>query len=248
MKMSSPSSMSRFAAFSTLSAFSALAMLASPASAQTAGSNVFNVGWFHLYTDDSSQPLTRTSPPPSFTYAGSGSSVGSADTLGIAYTRYLTDHFSLTLDAGVPPKFKLDGSGTLAPLGRLGTAKQWSPAIVAKWHFGEPTQKWRPYVGVGVTHVWYSSVNLSPSLQGLVTGGTGTATANLSSSWAPVANVGVNYSLNEKWSIGFSLSYIPLDTDAEIIGRNAAGTVISRHNTNLTLDPYVGFLSIGYRF
>jgi len=247
MKMSSPSSMSRFATFSTLSAFSALAMLASPASAQTAGSNVFNVGWFHLYTDDSSQPLRQTSPG-SFTIPGSGSTVSSADTLGIAYTRYLTDHFSLTLDAGVPPKFKLDGTGSLAPLGRLGTAKQWSPAVVAKWHFGEPTQKWRPYVGVGVTHVWYSSVNLSPSLQGLVTGGAGTATANLSSSWAPVANVGVNYNLNEKWSIGFSLSYIPLDTDAEIIGRDPGGNVISRHNTNLTLDPYVGFVSIGYRF
>lgn len=236
-----PRTMFRAAALSALTAFSF------PAAAQTAGSNVVNLGWFHLYTDDSSQPLTQTSPTPG-TFPGSGASVGNADTLGIAYTRFLTDNFALTLDAGIPPKFKLDGAGTLASRGELGTAKQWSPAVVAKWFFGEADAKWRPFVGVGVTHVWYSDVRLSQSMQSLVTGGTGTATANLSSSWAPVANVGVTYNLDAKWSIGFSLSYIPLDTDAEIIGRSPSGTVISRHTTNLTLDPYVTFLSVGYKF
>ncbi|GGI19106.1 OmpW/AlkL family protein [Oxalicibacterium faecigallinarum] len=236
----SPRMVPRFAAFSFLSALTALSL---PAAAQTAGSNVVNIGWFHLYTDDSSQPLRQTSPG-STTFAGSGATVSSADTLGIAYTRFVTDNFAVTLDAGIPPKFKLDGEGTLASRGQLGTAKQWSPAIVAKWFFGEPNAKWRPFVGLGVTHVWYSDVKLSQSLQSLVTFGTpgATATANLSSSWAPVANVGVRYNLDEKWSIGFSLSYIPLDTDAEIIGRSAAGTPISRHVTNLTLDPYVSFL------
>ncbi|MDQ7969264.1 MAG: OmpW family outer membrane protein [Oxalicibacterium faecigallinarum] len=239
----SPRMVPRFVAFSFLSALTALSL---PAAAQTAGSNVVNIGWFHLYTDDSSQPLRQTSPG-STTFAGSGATVSSADTLGIAYTRFVTDNFAVTLDAGIPPKFKLDGEGTLGPAGRLGTAKQWSPAIVAKWFFGEADAKWRPFIGLGVTHVWYSDVKLSPSLVGIVAGPGGSAHANLSSSWAPVANVGVRYNLDEKWSIGFSLSYIPLDTDAEILGRTAGGTN-TRHVTNLTLDPYVSFLSVGYKF
>lgn len=232
-------------------AISLLAAFSLPVAAQSAGDNIVNLGWFHLYTDDSSDPLQRESPFPA-SLTGSGASVDSADTFGIAYTHFFTDNFALTLDAGVPPKFNLKGEGTLAPYGHLGSAKQWSPAVLAKWYFGEAEDKWRPFVGLGVTHVWYTSVKLSPSLQTLVTapfsGPGGSASADLSSSWAPVANIGVTYNLDKKWSIGFSLSYIPLDTDAVITGRNAAGAVVSRHTTNLTLDPYVSFLSVGYKF
>src|SRR5690606_23453384 len=117
---------------------------------------------------------------------GSGATVGDADTLGIAFTHFVTDNFALTADLGIPPKFKLDGSGSLAGLGQLGTAKQWSPAVLAKWYFGDRDSQIRPFVGLGVTRVWYSGVKLSPSLQNAATapygGAGGSATANLSSS------------------------------------------------------------------
>lgn len=241
-----------FHVLSKIAALSLAAAFSLPAAAQSAGDNIVNVGWFHLYTDDSSETLMRTSPSPG-PVAGSSASVGNADTLGIALTHFFTDNFALTADLGIPPKFKLDGGGTLAGLGEIGTAKQWSPALIAKWYFGDKTSKLRPFVGIGATHVWYSSVNLSPSLQRAVTapfngGVSGTATAELSSSWAPVYNIGLTYNIDAKWSLGFSVAYIPLDTDAYITGRNAAGTVISRNQTNLTLDPYVTFLSLGYKF
>ncbi|HWT71981.1 MAG TPA: OmpW family outer membrane protein, partial [Oxalicibacterium sp.] len=143
----------------------------------------------------------------------------------------------------------LDGKGSLAGLGHLGSARQWSPAIVAKWFFGRPDDRFRPFVGLGATYVWYSDVNLSNSLVGQVTGGApgGSASADLSSSWAPVANLGMVYNIDKRWSIGLSVSYIPLDTDAKITGR-VGNTVVSRSRTNLTLDPLVTFLSVGYRF
>lgn len=234
-----------------VTAVSALAAFSLPAAAQSAGDNIVNVGWFHLKTYDSSETLIRRSPSPG-PLAGSSATVGDADTLGIAFTHFVTDNFALTADLGIPPKFKLDGAGSLASLGQIGTARQWSPAVIAKWYFGDRNSQIRPFVGLGVTRVWYSDVKLSSSLQAAVTppafGGPGTATANLSSSWSPVANLGLTYNIDKKWSIGFSISYIPLDTDAEIIGRNAAGNVISRHTTNLTLDPLVTFLSVGYKF
>lgn len=231
-----------------VTALSALAAFSLPAAAQSAGDNIVNVGWFHLATNDSSEPLVRRAPLPAGPIAGSGATVGNADTLGVAFTHFVTDNFALTADAGIPPKFKLDGSGSLAGLGQLGTAKQWSPAVIAKWYFGDRDSQIRPFLGLGVARVWYTGVKLSRSLQAQVTGGTGTATANLSSSWAPVANIGLTYNIDKKWSIGFSVAYIPLDTDAEIIGRNTGGTVISRNTTNLTLDPLVTFLSVGYKF
>lgn len=238
-----------FRVFRNMTAVSALALASLPAAAQSAGSNVVNLGWFHFDTHDSSEPLTFTQGPFVGTVPGSGAEVGSADTLGLAYTRFFTDNFALTFDIGVPPKFDLDGKGSLAGLGHLGSARQWSPALVAKWFFGRPDDRFRPFVGFGATYVWYSDVNLSDSLAGQVTGGApgGSASADLSSSWAPVANLGMVYNIDKRWSIGLSVSYIPLDTDAKITGR-VGNTVVSRSRTNLTLDPLVTFLSVGYRF
>lgn len=231
-----------------IAAVSVLATSSLPAFAQSAGSNIVNVGWFHLDTLDSSEPLNRTQgPAPLGPIPGSGAEVDSADTFGIAFTHFFTDNFAFTLDAGVPPKFNLQGTGSLAPLGQLGSAKQWSPAIIAKWYFGGADDKLRPFVGIGATHVWYTSVNLSRPLQTRLAGPTGTASADLSSSWAPVANAGFTYNLDKNWSLGFSVSYIPLDTEAELTGR-IGNTVVSRARTKLTLDPLVTFLSVGYKF
>lgn len=232
--------------FAALSAVSALAAFSLPAAAQSAGDNIVNIGWFHLTTDDSSEPLRQTSPG-SFAVPGSGASVGNADTLGLALTHFVTDNFALTADLGIPPKFKLDGAGTLASQGQLGTAKQWSPAILAKWYFGDRNSQLRPFVGVGVTRVWYSGVKLSRNMQTLAAGATGTATADLSSSWAPVANIGLTYNIDQRWSLGFSVSYIPLETEADITGRTAGGATL-KYRTKLQLDPTVTFLSLGYKF
>ncbi|RQO37463.1 OmpW family protein [Herminiimonas sp. KBW02] len=237
-----------FSVLSKLAAVSVLAAISLPAAAQQAGDNIVNVGWFHLRPDEKSEPLFSRMAPIG-PVAGSSATISNADTLGVAFTHFFTDNFALTADLGIPPKFKLYGGGTLASLGQLGEAKQWSPALIAKWYFGDKNSKLRPFVGLGVTRVWYSSVNLSSSLQRRVTGNApgGTATADLSSSWAPVANAGLTYNLTERWSLGLSVAYIPLKTDADITGR-IGNTVVSRNTTTLTLDPLVTFLSVGYKF
>jgi outer membrane protein len=231
---------------SKLAAVSVLAAVALPAAAQQAGDNIVNVGWFHLRPDEKSEPLNFRQPALG-QIAGSSATISNADTLGIAFTHFFTDNFALTADLGIPPKFKLYGGGTLSNLGQLGEAKQWSPAVIAKWYFGDKNSQLRPFVGLGVTRVWYSSVNLTQSLQTRVAGAGGTATADLSSSWAPVANVGLTYNLTQKWSLGLSVAYIPLKTDATINGRTALGGT-TQATTKLTLDPLVTFLSVGYKF
>lgn len=235
-----------FSVLSKLAAVSVLAAISLPAAAQSAGDNIVNIGWFHLRPDEKSEPLNFRNPPTG-QIAGSSATISNADTLGIAFTHFFTDNFALTADLGIPPKFKLYGGGTLSPLGQLGEAKQWSPAVIAKWYFGDKNSQLRPFVGLGVTRVWYSSVNLTPSLQRAIAGAGGTATADLSSSWAPVANVGLTYNLTQKWSLGLSVAYIPLETDATINGKTVLGGS-TQATTKLTLDPLVTFLSVGYKF
>lgn len=239
----------QFSLLPKIAALSIAAAFAAPVMAQTAGSNIVNLGWFHLAPQDSSETLKIAGTP----VANSGATVGTADTVGIAFTHFFTDNFALTADAGLPPKFTLKATGSIAAVGDAGTAKQWSPAIIAKWYFGDGNSKFRPFVGAGVSYVWYSDVELSDSLQrtlsGSISRGTTTAfksTADLSSSWAPVFNVGATYNFDQNWSLGFSVAYIPLKTNADITTTTPAGPVKS--STSLTLNPIVTFLSVGYKF
>ncbi|WDZ96861.1 outer membrane beta-barrel protein [Herbaspirillum sp. WKF16] len=247
----------QFSLLPKIAALSVMAACAAPAMAQQAGSNIVNVGWFHLSPQDSSAGLTKLTNGglPAGYYPNSHSSVGDADTLGIAFTHFFTDNFALTADLGIPPTFKLTGQGDLAGLGELGKAKQWSPAIVAKYYFGDASSKFRPFVGAGVTYVWYSDVKLSSSFQNraaLNSGALGgSATASLSSSLAPVLNLGATYNFDDRWSLSLSVSYIPLKTDADITATPAgpaAAFGTQRYKTSITLDPIVSFLSVGYKF
>ncbi|EJL90780.1 outer membrane protein W [Herbaspirillum sp. CF444] len=243
----------QFSLLPKIAALSIAAAFAAPAMAQTAGSNIVNLGWFHLAPQDSSEQLRVVSPTPT-TIAGSGASVSNADTLGIAFTHFFTDNFALTTDVGIPPTFKLTGTGTISSVGEVGNAKQWSPAIVAKWYFGDGNSKFRPFVGAGVSYVWYSDVKLSDQFQAALssrfTGGLSSSaksTADLSSSWAPVFNVGATYNFDKNWSMGFSVAYIPLKTNADITTTLPTGTQV-KSATSLTLNPIVTFLSVGYKF
>lgn len=242
----------QFSLLPKIAALSIAAAFASPVMAQSAGSNIVNLGWFHLAPQDSSKGLTKLNGPGANFYPNRKSSVSDADTLGIAFTHFFTDNVAVTADLGIPPTFKLNGRGDLAALGELGSAKQWSPAIVAKYYFGEATSKFRPFVGAGVTYVWYSDVKLTPNFQNSAALGTGIASASLSSSFSPVLNLGATYNIDDRWSLSLSVSYIPLKTDADITAMpaGAIGTALGaqRYKTSITLDPIVSFLSVGYKF
>src|SRR5450830_581966 len=250
----------QFTILPKIAALSVMAAFAAPVMAQSAGSNILGVGWFHLAPQDSSEGITAVSGTGVTVLAASGggstyhSSVGNADTVGLAFTHFFTDNIALTLDGGIPPTFHLTGQGGLSGVGEIGTAKQWSPAIVAKYFFGDANDKFRPFIGAGVTYVWYSSVNLSSGFQQSITRissagttTTGTTSASLSSSTAPVATIGGTYNLNDKWSLGLSISYIPLKTDATITSTNA-NTGTSVYKTRLTINPIVSFASVNYKF
>ena len=91
----------QFSFLPKLAALSVMAACAAPAMAQTAGSNIVNLGWFHLAPQDSSEILRKNDGPGAGPIPGSGSTVNSADTLGIAFTHFLTDNVSLTADLGI---------------------------------------------------------------------------------------------------------------------------------------------------
>jgi outer membrane protein len=223
------------------------------AMAQNAGDWVLGAGWMHFAPQDSSKPLTFTSPIHA-EVPGSGASVGGSDTLGLSALYYFDSNWGLEGVFGIPPKFKLEGEGTLGPLGQLGEAKQWSPAILARYTFGNGNDAVRPFVGIGATYVWYDDVNLTSNLQnalgarlGRPPGSTRTS-AKLDKSFTGVINAGATWQFDKHWGLSFSVSYIPLKTTAKLTTRTAAGTTIGTSESRLTLDPIVTYLAATYRF
>jgi outer membrane protein len=235
----------------------ALLLGTAAAHAQQAGDWVLGAGWMHLAPQDSSQAL-QVHPaglPSAVTVAGSGAKVGQANTLGLSAVYYFTSNWGLETVLGVPPKFKLDGSGTMAGVGRIGEARQWSPTLLLRYTFLDAESKFRPFVGVGGTYVWYSDIKLTENINSALAARLGApssavnTSAKLSKSFAPVINVGAGYQFDEHWGVSFSVSYLPLKTKATLTTRsNATGATVATSRTKLTLDPIVTYLSMTYRF
>ncbi|WP_027798048.1 OmpW/AlkL family protein [Paraburkholderia dilworthii] len=224
------------------------------AHAQSAGDFVLGAGWFHLAPQDSSKPLAVNALGTSVTKTGTGASVDDSDTFGLTATYFFTDHIATTAVLGIPPKFNLTGTGSLAALGQIGSAYEWSPTLLMKYYFNDPQSRFRPYLGAGASYVWYSGVKLSSAVSSgsflyssaYGTALEGTTTAKLGSSFAPVINAGFAYNIDKHWSVDLSLSYMWLSTRATLTTKSAVGTVTS--TTKLKLNPIISFVSIGYRF
>ncbi len=242
----------KFTSVMKLAALSVVAVSAAPVLAQSAGDTIVSAGWFHVSPRDSSTPLNINSPAViAGPVVGSGASVDDVDTAGVSISYFFTDHWAASIDLGLPPRYKLKGSGTFSAVGEIGSAKQWAPALVGKYYFGDGHTQFRPFLGLGVTRVSYSSTQLNSSFQQFI--GTSffdpaaVTTVDLKSSWAPVYTAGLSYAINRDWYANFSVSYVRLKTDADLVtNTNTLGQV--RSSTTLTLNPVVTYLTLGYRF
>lgn len=217
--------------------------------AQTAGSTTVSLGWLHLAPQSSSKPLQVTSPISS-TKPGTGSSVSSADTLGLLVNYFFTDNISTEFVLGVPPKHKLNGTGSYEQYGQLGSVRQWSPAIIAKYHFGPSSNRFRPFVGLGINYTWFTDAEVTNSQfaqQQLRNGNTAATSVKADASWNPVFNVGANFLISDRWYAGASVSYLPLKTTAKITTTGTPyGTITSQ--AEIKVRPIVTALYATYRF
>lgn len=219
--------------------------------AQTAGSNVISIGWLHATPHNESTPLTASSiggMPVNVVQTGTGFAALSATTAGLTFAHYFTDNISLEIFGGYPTTLKFVGTGTLQQLGSVGEAMPLSPTVFARYHFLDAQSKFRPYVGFGVNYTKFVKGKITnPQLVEERLGPGATATVTASSSWNPAITAGANYALDDHWSIGLSFTYVPLKSDATLIGTSVSGTVVVSHAT-IKLRPVTTFLNVGYRF
>lgn len=263
-------------------------LVASNAQAQKAGDNVVTLGWFHIMPQDSSTPMTtHVTPQPidtplrlpsAFTSDGTGLSTSGADTLGLVFSHFLTDHIALTTVAGVPPTFKIKGRGSIVPpgpAGALGTenlddpgnepivksVRQWSPAMMVQYYFNSATARFRPFVGIGISYNFYTNLELNPNFvtstqnnlgsvlaAGAAKPGVTSVSAKASPSWAPVFNAGASYDFTQHWGVSASVTYIPLKTRSTVYVRAADGAVLGTTQAELTANPLITYVALSYKF
>ncbi|MGG2044309.1 OmpW/AlkL family protein [Burkholderia gladioli] len=220
--------------------------------AQSAGSVYLSTGWFHLAPQDHSSPLKVLNvggSPVNQSVPNTGAGITDADTFGFATGYFITDHIAAELVAGVPPKFQLTGKGTFEPFGTLGQAYQWSPAVVVKYVFNDASAKFRPYLGLGASYIWFTGGKLTNDAfeRGVLQGPTSIKTSN---QWAPVFNAGFTYNFTDHWFAGLSVSYIPVSVTATLttVRATPVGLLTQTSSARIRLNPIVTFANVGYRF
>ncbi len=225
------------------------AMAAGSAMAQKAGDNYLGVGVAAIRPDASLGPLSSSGVnAAAFTAATAGASadVSNEVTVSLGWLHLFTDRVGAEFTLGIPPEHTID-LATPSPFAGAAshpgaaTVRTWTPAAVAKYFFNAPGDRWRPYLGLGVSHVSFHDIEVNRADPLVVQ--VGGQSVSLSSRWTPVYNAGVVYHVNDRWMVNASVAYLPIKTTATLVG---AGGTTTRGELKLRTTDVV--VRVGYRF
>ena len=202
-------------------------LLAAPAMAKLS----VNVGAIHVNPDSSASPLSLDD---------TGVTVDSNTQLGITFDYALNDNWVVELVAATPFSHDINGSGGLNGVA-IGSAKHLPPSLFAQYHFGSADSQFRPFVGLGANYTIFFSEEVDSELKAALD--TDDVELKLDDSFGLAAQVGANYSINDKWGIHVMASYIDINTDAEVWA-NGQKAVTS----DVAIDPFVFMLGAKYKF
>ncbi len=189
-------------------------MFAAPASAQQSPWKI-RVAATHIDPADKSDPV---------------GGVGASDRLSveartipevdIAY--FFTPNWAAELMLTYPQKHDvyLDGAS-------IGTFKHLPPALLAQYHFA-PGAQISPYVGAGINWTTFSKNELL--------GGQGSLEHD---SFGPVVQAGINFNLDQHWSLNVDVKKVLIRSDVFIGGAKAS---------KVEVDPVLFGIGVGYRF
>ena len=153
-------------------------------------------------------------------------SVESATSATVNLSYMMTDVWAVEVLAAWPFKHDLElQNGT-----KVGSAKQIPPTVSLQYHFMS-TEKFQPYVGVGINFTHFSSEKTTGALEGV--------DMNLGDSWGLAGQAGFDVLFDDDWFFNVDIRYIDIDTKARLDGVSI-GTV--------EIDPWIFGGHIGFRF
>ena len=214
--------------FYLATALASAAMLTAPAQAEQGDFLIRARAIIVAPTDNTSDVL------PGF--PGGSVDVENAVVPELDFTYFLTDNIGAELILATSPH-DLQGTGTLAGLGKVADVMALPPTLTLQYHFN-PNGKIRPYAGVGVNYTIFYDEDASASLIGAV----GPTAIDVDDSVGVAFQFGVDFALSERWFLNADVKYIQIDTTATL---NSGGTI---NTVNVDLDPIVAGIGVGMRF
>ena len=195
--------------------------------------NTVEIGTYSFMPQDSSGDLTGPATPPN-----ANVSVASTTSVALLYMRMVSDNIGVQFALGIPPKFSIYGTGSVAPMGKVATTRAINPAVAVLYIFGDSSDKLRPLVGAGLNYTKFAQTRSTSALDAAL----GPTTGSLKSSWGPLVIAGASYRLNERWSLNGNVSYVKVKTTATLLSAGITRTL------DVKVDPVVVKLTVGYSF
>ena len=109
----------------------------------------------------------------------------------------------------------------------LGSVTHLPPTLTGKYYF--LTDKIRPYVGAGLNFTWFTKDDLALGASKLGTDST---------SFGPALQAGIDFSVNDNWSISLDAKKVWLSTDVSL-----GATKL----TTVDVNPWILGIGVGYR-
>ncbi len=210
---------------------------------QAEENNTIRLGEYFVHFDAHASDVAGTgvgAVPP-----GVNVNVNPVNTLYLAYVRRLSPKWDLELAFGVPPTTTMVGKGptklgSVSYAGQQVATSRWaSPTLLLNYKFLEETDRLRPYIGAGINYTRFNENTALPAGQAAFGGPT---SATLSDSWGLAGTVGLQYRIQDHWSVfaSYSLTQIKSTMNA-----NTAGAL---RTTTIDFHPSALVLSAGYSF
>lgn len=171
--------------------------------------------------------------PPGTPVPGGGLGAENNTTLAVEVGYDMTPDWSGRFTFGVPPTTEISGTGTLAPVGRVGKVK-YGPAVLSATYRLGAFGPLRPYVGGGLAYLKVFSTQDG-----------GVTNFQVKNAWGSVLQLGADIPLGENHGLFIDLKKIYLDT-------RVSGTVPAFGGApayaKARIDPLVIQLGLAYRF
>jgi outer membrane protein len=203
----------------------ALALLLGAGTAVQAQETIIKLGLSRYDTHARTTGISGIGVPP-----GADAEVGDATTAILVIQRDFTPNIGVELVLGVPPKIKSRGAGSVAFLGEVMSARNVSPTVLALYHFGQPGDKLRPTLGLGINYTRFEKIK-SPLAERV----------EMSDSVGLAVQAGLDYAIDKQWGLFASVAALKVKSDLV-----ASGSTVLQ--TTIDFKPIVYSVGVAYRF
>ena len=182
--------------------------------------------------------------PAGTTPGGIKTDVKDKTVLAFVYERRIVGPWSVQIQGGMPPVLSLQGAGTAAAMGTIGSVRAWFPSVVGTYTW-DATPSLALHAGAGLHYTFFTDGSAN-STYNKGFGGT-SSRAKFKSDLGPVVKLGATWSFDKNWFADLSYSRYWIKTTATITTTTPGVGDITR-KIKATTDPDVVSFTVGYRF